>query len=52
MHFFTLIINIGNVAVWLWILMGDLLDVHKKQESELYEGNEISCMCVSMGVQK
>ena len=42
MHFITLIINIGNAAVWLWILLGILFDVHdhEKEENELNEGKE------------
>ena len=40
MHFITLIINIGNAAVWLWILWGILFDVHEKEENELNEGKE------------
>ena len=47
MHFITLIITIGNVAAWLWILSGILLDVQEKQEHELNEGKKIS-----IGVQK
>ena len=40
MHFITLIINIGNVAVWFWILSDILFDVREEEENELNEGKE------------
>ena len=39
-HFITLLVNIGNVAVWMWILWNVLSSVHEEEENELNEGKE------------
>ena len=39
-HFLTLLVNIGNVAVWMWILWNVLSNVYEEEENELNEGKE------------
>jgi len=37
LHFITLLVNIGNVAVWMWILWNVLSNVYEEEENELNE---------------
>ena len=40
LHFITLLVNIGNVAVWMWILWNVLSNVYEEEENELNEGKD------------
>ena len=39
-HFITLLVNIGNVAVWMWVLWNVLSNAYEEEENELNEGKE------------